>query len=55
MEDTKYDETKYVRSKESIEMDVRSAEKKLEEVGVLSSSQSFTSHEIDVLVEAITQ
>ena len=53
MEDTKHDETKYVRSKESIEIDVRSAQRKLEEVGVLSSAESFTSYEIDVLFHAI--
>jgi hypothetical protein len=54
MKDTKHDETKYVRSKESVEMDVRSAQKKLEEVGILSS-ESFTLYEIDALVEAISQ
>ena len=55
MEDKKRDKTKPLRNKESIEMDIRNVLTKLEEVGALSFSESFTPHEIDVLVEILTQ
>jgi hypothetical protein len=55
MQDKKCDETKQVRNKESIEIDIRNVLTKLEEVGSLRFSESFTPHEIDVLVEILTQ
>lgn len=55
MQNGKCGKNMYVRNKESIETDVRNVLKKLEEVGALSFSESFTSHEIDVLVEILTQ
>jgi len=56
MEDKKYDnEIEQLNNKESIERNIRNVLTKLEEVGALSFSESFTPHEIDVLVEILTQ
>jgi len=54
MQDKKCDENKQVRNKESIETGIRNVLTKLEEVGALRFSESFTPHEIDVLVEILT-